>query len=223
MYGQDYDETFPGSPGTGSNNDGEAYDVLWPFVISNYIGGRVANAANQFPQGIYICPSNDLVQGLPVTDTTDLPIAGPILASYGITIDTSITPNAYRWHNSYSINDAIVGEADIADTKYPGKNVNGTAMASWQQPASEFLMMEAGLKGVVNDSDVDSNDMDKANNEIFMKHSEGMNIAYLDGHVKWIKDSRVKEDHNTMYDGQGSPIYYRRAANAPSPWRPEYR
>lgn len=225
MYAQDYDETFPGCPGTGSANDGEAFDVTWPFVVSNYIGGRVSNAANQFPQGIYICPSNDLVQGLPATDTTDLPIAGPILASYGITLDTSITPNAYRWHNSYSINDAIVGEADIAANPALSPSVTGSSLASWQKPAQEYLLMEAGLKGVVNDSDVDSNDMDKEDNEIFMKHNEGMNIAYIDGHAKWMKDARYPNDPGSsslVGDGKGSPVYYRQSGNAPSPWRPYY-
>jgi prepilin-type N-terminal cleavage/methylation domain-containing protein/prepilin-type processing-associated H-X9-DG protein len=225
MYAQDYDETFPGCPGTGSANDGEAFDVVWPFVVSNYIGGRVSNAANQFPQGIYICPSNDLVQGLPATDTTDLPIAGPILASYGITLDTSITPNAYRWHNSYSINDAIVGEADRAANPALSPNVTGSSLASWQKPAQEYLLMEAGLKGVVNDSDVDSNDMDKEDNEIFMKHNEGMNIAYIDGHAKWMKDDRYPNDPGSsslIGDGKGSPVYYRQSGNAPSPWRPYY-
>ncbi|MBC7808110.1 MAG: DUF1559 domain-containing protein [Akkermansiaceae bacterium] len=228
MYAQDYDETFPGEPAAAAvstSNYGGAFDVVWPFIVSNYIGGRVANAANSFPQGIYICPSNDLVQGLPVSDTTDLPRSLYVFDQYGITLDTTTTPNAYRWHNSYSINDAIVGEADFAANPALSKNVEGTALSSWQKPAQEFLLMEAGLKGVVNDSDVDSNDMDKANNEIFMKHNEGMNIAYIDGHAKWIKDARVASDPpggSVAFDGLGSPVYYRQSGNAPSPWRPYY-
>ncbi|MBC8140695.1 MAG: DUF1559 domain-containing protein [Armatimonadetes bacterium] len=221
MYAQDNDETFPGEPAATAldpGNRGSFYDVVWPFVISNYIGGRVANAANSFPQGIYICPSNDLVQGLDTGDAPDFPGAVPILQSYGITLDTTITPNAYRWHCSYSINDAVVGEADAPGT---ATKVEGTAIASWQRPAQEFLLMEAGLKGAANDTDVDSNDMDKTANEIFMKHSEGMNIAYIDGHVKWIKDARVISD-GAANNGLGSPFYWNSSNAAPSPWRPYY-
>ncbi|MBC8138487.1 MAG: DUF1559 domain-containing protein [Fibrella sp.] len=223
MYAQDYDESFPGEPAasaTDPTNQGSFYDVVWPFVVSNYIGGRIANAANQFPQGIYICPSNDLVQGLDTGDAPDFPGAVPILQSYGITLDGSVTPNAYRWHNSYSINDAIVGEADNPTA---ATRVEGTSLAAWQRPAQEYLLMEAGLKGAANDTDVDSNDMDKEDNEIFMKHNEGMNIAYIDGHVKWIKDARIAGDAGgAANNGKGSPVYYSSSSNAPSPWRPYY-
>jgi len=222
-YAQDYDETFPGDTTSDPvNNLGGPYDVVWPFVVSNYIGGKPTNH-NQFPQNIYICPSNDLVQGLPASGSDpDVIAAGPILASYGITVDTTVTPNAYRWHNSYSINDAIVGEADNSVNPANARfRVEGTALASWQRPADEYLLMEAGLKGVVNDSDVDSNDMDKAANEIFMKHNEGMNIAYIDGHAKWMKDDRVPTD-GSANNGKGKPFYWSSSSQAPTPWRPYY-
>jgi hypothetical protein len=145
-YVQDYDETFPGEPGefaVDPNNRGSYYDVIWPFVVSPYIGGKVANAANSFNQGIYVCPSNDLIQGLDNGDAPDYPGALPIIQTYGITEDTSVTPPAYRWHCSYSINDAVVGEADNPTN---AARVNGTAYASWRQPAQEYLLMEAGAE-----------------------------------------------------------------------------
>ncbi len=235
QYVQDYDETFPGTVGTGlaspdcpsgssGVNDGGAYDVIWPFIVAPYISGVPGNWAGN-ATNIYVCPSNDLIQGLPISSPQDDPCAIPILQKAGVTLKTDVTPNAYAWHASYALNDAVVGEADIRENT-AGKSVVGTSYGSWQQPASEFLLMEAGLKGAVNDSDVDSNDMDKDDNEIFMKHNGGMNLAYIDGHVKWVKDSRVlgpdPGSSSTIFDNKGTPVYFRRAGNAPTPWRPVY-
>jgi len=215
MYAQDNDESFPGeAPGVSTPSDpGGPFDVVWPFVITPYISGAPANWAAS-PTNIYVCPSNDLIQGVPTTDADVVSgKALPYFQKYGVTVDPA--KNAYAWNASYAINDCIVGEAD-------GNGINGSLLASWQQPAQEYMFMEAGLKGPVNDSDVDSNDMDRANNEIFMKHSDGMNIVYIDGHVKWIKDSRVAVDsaaNNTL----GQPVYYSSSGNACSPWRPAYK
>jgi len=68
---------------------------------------------------------------------------------------------------------------------------------------------------------VDSNDVDLRDNEIFMNHNSGMNLAFVDGHVKWIRDARVPYD-SSQFDGQGSPVYYRNSRSALSPWRPVY-
>ncbi|MBC8104841.1 MAG: DUF1559 domain-containing protein [Cytophagales bacterium] len=225
MYAQDHDETFPGDPTTASNGYGGPYDVVWPFVISGYIAGAPANWA-QNPSNIYVCPSNDGIEGLPITDN-DAPFAGPILQRYGVTIDPKT--NSYSWHASYAVNDAVLGETDGGDPSEvpPAPPVQGTALASWQRPSQEYLLMEAGLKNnIVNDSDVDSNDMDKEDDEIFMKHAGGMNITYIDGHVKWIKDAREPSDGaNASFatsNGKGSPFYWRRSEGVGTPWRPYY-
>ncbi len=212
MYAQDYDETFPGEPGNGG-----PFDIVWAFVISNYISGAPANWA-QNPTNIYVCPSNDLIQGA-YTNDSDIPKAAPYFTKYGVTIDPKT--NAYSWHASYAVNDCIVGEADGSATSLV--RVEGSAISAWQRPSEEYLLMESGLKGVVNDSDVDSNDMDAEDNELFMKHAGGMNLTYVDGHAKWIKDSRVAADNATLYEGLGKPVYYSSSSGAPSPWRPSYR
>ncbi len=218
MYAQDNDESFPGeAPNVNTPSDpGGPFDVVWPFVITPYISGAPGNWAAS-PTNIYVCPSNDLIQGVPVSDS-DVASgkALPYFQKYGVTVDTS--KNAYAWHASYSINDCIVGEADGSGATA----VNGSLLAAWQRPSQEYMFMEAGLKGAVNDSDVDSNDMDKEDNEVFMKHSEGMNIVYIDGHVKWIKDSRVDKDGVAANEGMGTPVYYSSSGSAPTPWRPRY-
>jgi prepilin-type processing-associated H-X9-DG protein len=55
----------------------------------------------------------------------------------------------------------------------------------------------------------------KSDAEIFMKHSEGMNLAYLDGHVKWMKDARVPTD-GASNNGKGSPFYWSSSNVAPT-------
>jgi prepilin-type N-terminal cleavage/methylation domain-containing protein/prepilin-type processing-associated H-X9-DG protein len=202
MYVQDYDETFPSQDPDPRRP--QLMDDLWMFFIVPYIKGAPKNWAD--PRGnIYVCPSNPNVQvvGASIFNSARIAWGVDLAAQFGL------TPRAdgrYAWHNSYCINDSIIGETGLGFT----------ALATWQRPAEEYLFLET-----LTDTDVDSNDVDLEDNEVFMGHSQGMNIAYIDGHVKWLRDSRVPRD-GSNFNGQGQPVYYSSSSAAFSPWRPNY-
>jgi prepilin-type N-terminal cleavage/methylation domain-containing protein/prepilin-type processing-associated H-X9-DG protein len=202
MYVQDYDEHFPSQDPDPSRP--QLMDDLWLFVIVPYIKTPPADWAST-RSNIYVCPSNPNLQLVSNT------VVQQALQFWGWDLArefrlTQAPDGTWKWHCSYAINDAIIGETGIGFT----------ALAAWQQPASEYLFMESNF-----DTDVDSNDVDLEDDEIFMKHSNGMNTAFVDGHVKWIRDARVPFD-DARFDGQGSPVYYRSSSSAFSPWRPVY-
>jgi prepilin-type N-terminal cleavage/methylation domain-containing protein/prepilin-type processing-associated H-X9-DG protein len=175
-----------------------ASDVTWIFWIENYIS-KPKNFTE--PRGnVYSCPSNPHV----ISQSRDALALYPWLpARYGLTLDRG----RYSWHCSYCVNDSIIGETGF----------QFVPLAAWQRPSEEYLFLETRT-----DTDVDSNDVDLANNEVFMGHSSGMNIVYVDGHVKWLRDQRVPND-NARFNGQGQPVYWNSSGDAPSPWRPVYR
>ncbi len=202
MYVQDYDEHFPSQDP--DPNRPQLMDDLWLFVIVPYIKTPPADWAST-RSNIYVCPSNPNLQL--VSDT----VVQQALQFWGWDLArefrlTRAPDGRWKWHCSYAINDSIIGETGIGFT----------ALAAWQQPASEYLFMESNF-----DTDVDSNDVDLEDDEIFMKHSNGMNTAFVDGHVKWIRDARVPYD-SPQFNGQGSPVYYSSSRRAFSPWRPVY-
>lgn len=202
MYVQDYDEHFP--PQDPDTTRPQLMDDLWLFVIVPYIKTPPADWASA-RANIYVCPSNPNLQL--VSDS----VVQQALQFWGWDLArefrlTRAPDGRWKWHCSYAINDSIIGETGIGFT----------ALAAWQQPASEYLFMESTF-----DTDVDSNDVDFEDNEIFMEHSDGMNIAFVDGHVKWIRDARVPFD-SSQFNGQGSPVYYSSSSRALSPWRPVY-
>jgi prepilin-type N-terminal cleavage/methylation domain-containing protein/prepilin-type processing-associated H-X9-DG protein len=175
-----------------------ASDVCWIFWIESYI-----SKPKNFTEArgnVYSCPSNPHVISQAANELRLYPW---LPAKYGLTLKGG----RYSWHCSYCINDSIIGETGL----------QFTSLASWQRPSEEYLFLETRT-----DTDVDSNDVDAANNEVFMGHSTGMNIVYVDGHVKWLRDSRVPKD-DARFNGLGQPVYWFNSGEARSPWRPNYR
>jgi prepilin-type N-terminal cleavage/methylation domain-containing protein/prepilin-type processing-associated H-X9-DG protein len=202
MYVQDYDETFPSQDPVAGRP--QLMDDLWIFVIVPYIKGAPQDWAST-RANIYVCPSNINLQRVSNT------VVQQALTFWGWDLArefklTQRPDGTWAWHSSYCINDSIIGETGIGFT----------SLAAWQRPAEEYLFMESTF-----DTDVDSNDVDFEDDEIFMKHNQGMTMAYLDGHVKWMRDARVPTD-GSRYNGQGKPVYYSSSGSAFSPWRPVY-
>jgi prepilin-type N-terminal cleavage/methylation domain-containing protein/prepilin-type processing-associated H-X9-DG protein len=202
MYVQDYDETFP------SQNlalPGVIADV-WQFSIANYITSPPSNWSE--PRGnIFSCPSNQVVRGLSQT-TVDraLAIGLDLVGRFRLTRRADGT---YAYLANYAINDSVVGETGV------------TAMAAWDRPAEAYMVMEGN-----GDGDLDSNDVSqegtlnaKANDQIFWGHADGMNITYVDGHVKWLRCNPVLSN-SSSFNGQGQPVFYSSSGNSCLPWRP---
>lgn len=174
-------------------------DALWMFWIEPYIKGKPANYQSA-RSNIYVCPSNTNQMIVP-SEIFDVYPGFP--ARFGLTLHPS---GDYRIHASYSVNDSIIGET--------GRQF--AVQSSWGSPSTEYMLLETNT-----DTDTDSNDVDLANNEIFMKHNGGMNIAFVDGHIAHVKDRRVPRD-GAAFNGQGVPVYYANPSTAFSPWRPVY-
>jgi prepilin-type N-terminal cleavage/methylation domain-containing protein/prepilin-type processing-associated H-X9-DG protein len=202
MYVQDYDEQFP------TQNPalpGVIADV-WQFCIANYITSPPSDWSA--PRGnIFSCPSNQVIRGLSQT-TVDraMGIGLDLVGKFRL---TKRADGSYAYLANYAINDSIVGETGV------------TAMAAWDRPAESYMVMEAN-----GDGDLDSNDVSqegtlnaKANDQIFWGHSDGMNISYVDGHVKWLRCNPVLSN-NAQYNGQGQPVFFNSSGRACLPWRP---
>lgn len=202
MYVQDYDEAFPSQDPVASRP--QVMDDFWMFFISNYLASRPKNWSDA-KGNVFSCPSNPHLQ------TNSANNFANVQRFWGVNLaqQWGLTPGPggrYAWHNSYCINDAVIGEQDLSNAQ----------LATWQRPAEEYLIMET-----TDDTDVDSNDVALSDNAIFMNHAGGMNLLFLDGHVKWMKDSRVPRD-GVQFNNQGKPLYFADEAGSRHPWRPRY-
>jgi len=201
LYVQDYDESFPQQDPVSGRP--QIMDDWWMFFISSYLASKPKNWADA-KGNVFSCPSNPAIQTNSASNFTNVQAAWGVnfAALWGLTLRNG----RYAWHCSYCINDAIIGEQDRI----------GASLAAWQKPSEEYLLMET-----TDDTDVDSNDVALSDNAIFMKHSEGMNVLYVDSHNKWMRDSRVPRD-GVQFNGQGKPFYWADESASIHPWRPRY-
>jgi prepilin-type N-terminal cleavage/methylation domain-containing protein/prepilin-type processing-associated H-X9-DG protein len=174
-------------------------DALWQFWITPYVKTPPKNF-DKARDNIYVCPANPNV----------MTVTGEVFENYpGLAEQFGLKakPNGnYAWHASYAINDSVVGETGL-------EFINGSA---WGSPSTEYLMLESTW-----DTDMDSNDVDLEDKEIFVDHKSGMNMLYLDLHAKYLKCSPVPRD-GSVHNGKGVPMYWASASQAPTPWRPVY-
>lgn len=201
LYQNDYNDWFPASANT---------DDLWMFWISPYIKGAPKNW-DAPKDNVYSCPNNEKQQFVDADVFERYP---GLPQQLGLTLKNG----RYVFNNSYAINDSVVGE-----TGFEFAN-----SISWLSPSTEYLMLEAGEKeGGETDTDLDSDDVNDNKLrpsqpvEIFTGHKTGLNILYVDTHAKYLKANLVPGD-GAQYNGQGRPVYYNRASQALSPWRPVY-
>jgi prepilin-type N-terminal cleavage/methylation domain-containing protein/prepilin-type processing-associated H-X9-DG protein len=190
LYLNDNNDLFPGSVNS---------DALWMFWIAQYVSKPPKNW-DQPKDNVYSCPENPNLQlvGVEVFD----PYPG-LPQSLGLTL----RDGEYAWHNSYAINDAVIGETGM-------EFIVATA---WGDPANEYLMMESTF-----DTDMDSNDVSAPKKELFIGHNTGLNMLYVDGHAKYMKADLVPAG-TRQWDGKGRPVFYADPRSALSPWRPVYQ
>lgn len=207
-YVQDYDETYPGDGPNAKPRWGTYY---WMFLFKPYISATPANF-NKARTSIFFCPSDpsDRPIHLDISNPSDVVKPTPdILAQWGIdtlTVDED-GDEAIGYWGSYSVNENVTEQPE---------------MANWQNPSGSFLYLEA------NDSELEGDELD----ELWSLrgsvrapgggHSDGTNIAYLDGHVKWgksvfkgnVKDADSLADPNNWVFPPGD----KGGKNAKGPW-----
>jgi prepilin-type N-terminal cleavage/methylation domain-containing protein/prepilin-type processing-associated H-X9-DG protein len=136
----------------------------WLFLLQPYIKGYPSNFT--VPKGnIYACPSDkDGIQYI----SSPPQITPEPAKSWGLVLDSQ---GRYPYWASYAINEHVTDE-------WP-------ALASYDAPADTFLYLEN------NDSDSEGDELSDASRasctELRWDHSEGLNIVFIDGHVKWKK------------------------------------
>ncbi len=172
MYLTDYDEQMfaKASPGTPNRYWMEDW---WMFLLIPYT--RMKPEDIQESRGnFFCCPSNPMVMSPNVGRSRPLP-------EWGLRLTARRT---YEFHMSYAISEHVLD--------YP-------AYAQWEKPTESFLLLEVRERDATGQGTTDT-DIDCGQpNEVWHKHNEGMNILWLDGHVKWRKpsfrgDPRLREN-----------------------------
>ena len=184
MYAQDYDEKFPYSPP----------DVFW-WACSPSEGwdnpGWVSSWASEIRPyvknyGVYKCPSTPTVSSMPPDPEKYHPIA--------------------YWANGkvFSSFDPSTGWGTVAD-------------ANMQRPADTVVihdkgMIDGGASGIANTRPVYYGGQWIGNIDQYPQlaiHNEGLNLAFVDGHVKWMKYAALVSDFKA-----------KTAAGQPTMWDP---
>ncbi len=192
MYLQDFDEQFFTRPGASAPN-GYWQEDWWPFLLIPYIKMKPQDIQNP-KENFFSCPSN------PVKMSPN-PRSAP-LPEWGL----RPTPRrTFEFWMSYALSEHVLD--------YP-------AIAMWERPAESLFILESTGRSPNNPDSPADTDIDCGQtNEIWSGHSGGLNILWMDAHVKWLKPSlrgNPLDSRNWDYPpycpgGDSSPI---------GPWAP---
>ena len=175
---------------------GPAWKAIYQYTLLPYIGGKyyensdAANVADIDKNSL--CPSGR-------RDGTE---------NFTTSADSN-QPN-----NSYSFNTYLTSYDDYLDTSTEKKNARYTTFALVKKPSERGLVMDASLYH--NTLSSTPGTAKAANSRIFgiylfdiiaLRHNDGANAAFVDGHVKHLKSGDV------LAVGTGSEQYYKRNYN----------
>ncbi len=194
MYVQDYDETFPQGDPWGK--------ATWKFTIATYVGGKPTNWSSANKGNIFCCPSGSYLNVISDNGKTAaegnkkraIDDAG-MASVWGLTPTTDYKGRpAYAFWSSYSINENVL-------MYFPN-------LAAWKNPAESYFTLEG--------SDMETNCADS--DKWMFPHNEGMNIVYVDGHVKWCKASYTTNGSTNQGDWTFTSPYDRKDDITAGPW-----
>jgi prepilin-type N-terminal cleavage/methylation domain-containing protein/prepilin-type processing-associated H-X9-DG protein len=184
MYLQDYDERFPsdagtvrpGCPGNGVQLDGDWGKDFWMFHFYPYIKQRAGNIQEK-GASVFNCPSGSVLQQMDMTgDFVCYQFTPQWLQQ-----NWNLIPNssgAFAWYNSYSINEHLTDAEN---------GLEGPNLAQWEEPADSFMFLEGNKSELEGDELSRSPGSFSKNNwiGIQLRHNDGLNIVYVDGHAKF--------------------------------------
>lgn len=190
MYLQSWDDTYiQGDPWA---------KTLWNFMINKYTGSRKpANWNSSDKNNFFTCPSKPRLHYLTgdKKNFIDYYKMGP---SLGLSPTTSPDGKpAYAFWASYSINQHLIMKAP--------------KMSSWRYPSRSYLLLEG------NDMETDFRDGPEWAPKGKFAHGEGMNITYIDCHVKWV---RCQYDKNGSDDVANWTFIVPEGRDNTGPWTP---
>lgn len=137
--------------------DGDWGKHYWPFLTAPYIQGKGPNNFQKVAGNIYNCPSDEVLQLL--NDAHEV-TPEPATTQWGL---RQRADGEWPYWCNYSINEHVTDD--------------WWRFSEWQNPGNSFLFLEG------DDPDIEGDELD----ELRFPHNGGLNIAYMDGHVKWHK------------------------------------
>ncbi|MEI6431127.1 MAG: DUF1559 domain-containing protein [bacterium] len=190
MYVQDYDERFPSNAGVNPDptqlTDGDWGKDFWMFHFYPYIKQRAGNIQEK-GGSIYSCPSGSSLQQMDMASDYVTYFSGPLGGveaadkwlkdNWNLVKDTD---GIFKWYNSYAINEHAIDA---------GSSIEGPELAGWEAPANSYLFLEA------NKSELEGDELSRAPGSfakndwigIQLRHNEGLNVTYMDGHAKFLR------------------------------------
>ncbi len=179
QYTQDYDERLPNS------QDGGKAVIAAPGVSWNYFTGNSASTAtvNNFDM------SRSSLQ--------------PYLKSSQIFICPSDSVGQTSG-DSYAGNQCVFNASGPAITGYTAGFASGKSLAAFDDTTRYMLLAEetTGTDGSTQGSTDDA--YLTIGNSISGRHFDGSNVAFLDGHVKFLKVARMRADN--VFTGGVAPV-----------------
>jgi prepilin-type N-terminal cleavage/methylation domain-containing protein/prepilin-type processing-associated H-X9-DG protein len=196
MYDQDYDEKYPYWNWGNSGQGGGSMSSLWHVAIFPYVKNT----------GIYACPSDSQRWGQATTDLywwsvpkAQRQLEGPMFETPGL----GPTGGEDRIVVSYGIGETFHNQG-WGESALPAPA--STAMLSeapcllgdlWgidNRPGARIAMRFAASKTAA--APWGTGDVFQWNPawDVATRHSGGLNVAYADGHVKWIKADKMREN-----------------------------
>jgi prepilin-type N-terminal cleavage/methylation domain-containing protein/prepilin-type processing-associated H-X9-DG protein len=91
--------------------------------------------------------------------------------------------------NSYAVNSCVVAKTAVTSPGFKMKP--GLALAAFDESASWMLLSEEGAATAPDSTDDGYIYVAGATNRFANRHFEGVNILFLDGHVKYMQNSRA--------------------------------
>ncbi len=180
QYTQDYDERLPNVQDSGATGVTTAPGISWNYFSRP--GALNTTRFNMTLGGVY-----------------------PYIKSTQIFVCPSDSVGQIR-DNSYATNSCLNAAASV--TPMPAANINlrlGKSLAAFDDTVRTMMLGEEAITDGDSVTSTDDGYLLKDTNSFSGRHFDGSNIAFLDGHVKFLKVTRIRADNVFTGGVAGTP------------------